>query len=92
VPVDRISTRPREQAIRQKGLFANQNSACKLRNRFTLDILYPAFGVDDASPPDAAASSYKMVRRPGVDVRAHPFQHTAATPGRTAVPRATSWN
>ncbi len=54
VPVDWINTRPREQAIRQKGLFANQNSACKLRNRFTLDILYPAFGVDDVSPPDAA--------------------------------------
>jgi hypothetical protein len=47
VPVDWISTRTREQAIRQKGLFANQNSACKLRNGFTLDVLYSAFGLDD---------------------------------------------
>ena len=53
VPVTWISTRQREHAIRKKGLFANQNSACKLRNRFTLDILYPEFGVDDSSPPDS---------------------------------------
>jgi len=49
VPVDWISTRTREQAIRQKGLFANQNSACKLRNRFTLEVLYQAFGLDEIS-------------------------------------------
>jgi hypothetical protein len=48
VPVDWIKTTTREQAIRQKGLFSNQNSACKLRNRFTLDVLYPAFGLDDS--------------------------------------------
>ena len=48
VPVAWISTRPREEAVRQKGMFANQNSACKLRNRFTLDILYSAFGLDEA--------------------------------------------
>lgn len=52
VPVAWLSTRPREQAIRKKGLFANQNSACKLRNRFTLDILYAEFGVDDSSLAD----------------------------------------
>jgi hypothetical protein len=50
VPVDWISTRTREQAIRQKGLFANQNSACKMRNWFTLDVLYSAFGLDDTDP------------------------------------------
>src|SRR5689334_19925053 len=38
VPVEWIRTRPREQAIRQKGLFANQNSACELRNRSTLEF------------------------------------------------------
>jgi hypothetical protein len=47
VPVDWISTRTRDHAIRQKGLFANQNSACKLRNRFTLEFLYRAFGLDE---------------------------------------------
>ena len=35
VPVAWISTRPREQAIRKKCLFANQNSACKLRNQLS---------------------------------------------------------
>jgi hypothetical protein len=49
VPVDWISTRTREHAIRQKGPFANQNSACKLRNRFTLELLYQAFGLDEIS-------------------------------------------
>jgi hypothetical protein len=29
-------------------MFANQNSACKLRNRFTLDALYSEFGIDEA--------------------------------------------
>jgi PAS domain-containing protein len=48
VPVDWISTRPREHAVHKKGLFANQNSACKLRNRFTLTTLYTEFGLDDA--------------------------------------------
>ena len=52
VPVAWISTRPREKAVRQKGMFANQNSACKLRNRFTLDILYSAFGLDEADARD----------------------------------------
>jgi hypothetical protein len=48
VPVAWISTKPREEAVWKKGMFANQNSACKLRNRFTLDTLYPAFGIDDS--------------------------------------------
>lgn len=38
-------TLPREQAIKEKGLFANQNSACKLRNRFTLERLTERFGL-----------------------------------------------
>ncbi len=53
VPVDWINTRPRGQAVRRKGLFANQNSACKLRNRFTLDTLYSEFGLDDANASEA---------------------------------------
>jgi hypothetical protein len=36
VPVDWIATRAHGQAIGQRGLFTNQNSACKLRNQFTL--------------------------------------------------------
>lgn len=36
----------REQAYRVKGMFANQNTVCKLRNRFTLDRLREHFGVE----------------------------------------------
>ena len=47
VPVRWIKTVPSTQAVWEKGMFANQNSACKLRNRFTLDRLLPAFGLDE---------------------------------------------
>ncbi len=47
VPVEWISTMPKEQALHKKGLFANQNSACKLPNKFTLNTLYAEFGIDD---------------------------------------------
>jgi hypothetical protein len=46
VRVDWIKTLPRDQAIKEKGLFANQNSACKLRNSFTLERLTERFGLD----------------------------------------------
>jgi hypothetical protein len=46
VRVDWKRTHPREQAIREKGLFANQNSACKLRNSFTLERLAERFDLD----------------------------------------------
>jgi hypothetical protein len=46
VPVTWIKTLDRRDAIREKGLFANQNSACKLRNRFTLETLTERFGLD----------------------------------------------
>ncbi len=39
VPVQWIKALQRSEAFWEKGLFANQNSACKLRNRFTLDAL-----------------------------------------------------
>ncbi len=45
VPVEWERTVGRDDAVWQKGYFANQNSACKLRNRFTLDGLYAAFGL-----------------------------------------------
>jgi hypothetical protein len=47
VRVEWIRTLPRERAIREKGLFANQNSACKLRNSFTLERLVERFGLTE---------------------------------------------
>ncbi len=46
VPVDWIETVSRDDAVWEKGFFANQNSACKLRNRFTLDELSRRFKLD----------------------------------------------
>jgi hypothetical protein len=45
VPVTWAQTLPASSAVWEKGMFANQNSACKLRNRFTLERLYLAFGL-----------------------------------------------
>ncbi len=42
VKVHWIKALPREQAIWEKGMFANQNSATAMRNRFTLERLTPA--------------------------------------------------
>jgi hypothetical protein len=49
VPVRWLHHRPRDKAFWKTGMFANQNSATKLRNRFTLDQLAAAFGLDDAA-------------------------------------------
>ena len=38
---------PKAQAYWEKGMFANQNSACKLRQEFTLDRLTRHFNIDD---------------------------------------------
>ncbi|MGP9681082.1 hypothetical protein [Brachybacterium sp. AOP3-A1-3] len=48
VPVRWQTAVPREQAYWTKGMFANQNSACKLRQEFTLERLADHFGVEDA--------------------------------------------
>jgi hypothetical protein len=45
VPVQWIRTVPQTDAYWEKGLFANQNSACKLRQEFTLDRLAEHFDV-----------------------------------------------
>ena len=45
VPVKWFTTVPAEQAYREKGMFANQNSACKLRQQFTLERLAQHFKV-----------------------------------------------
>jgi hypothetical protein len=46
VPVRWFTSKPRTGAYWEKGMFANQNSACKLRQEFTLDRLATHFGVD----------------------------------------------
>lgn len=48
VPVAWQQARPRSQAFKEPGLFANQNSAARLRNKFTLDALVREFDLDDA--------------------------------------------
>ncbi len=45
VKVDWINTKPAEEAVWEKGMFANQNSACKLRNKFTVERLTEIFGL-----------------------------------------------
>lgn len=47
VPIEWIKTVAMDAAIWEKGMFANTNSACKLRSRFTLDRLVPAFGLEE---------------------------------------------
>jgi hypothetical protein len=46
VPVKWLRTVPLEKAFRKKGFFANQNSACKLRDSFTLDELAKHFSIE----------------------------------------------
>lgn len=42
-----IQTVTKDRAIWEKGMFANQNSACKLRDRSTLERLTERFGLDE---------------------------------------------
>ncbi len=42
-----IDTRPQSDAIWETGMFANQNTVCKLRNRFTLDRLAEHFDLEE---------------------------------------------
>mgnify|MGYP001356419167 CR=1 FL=1 len=46
VNIEWSETRDRENPIWDAGMFANQNTVCRLRNRFTLDKLCEAFGVE----------------------------------------------
>lgn len=46
VPVRWFDTRPTGEAVWETGMFANQNSACKLRNRFTLERLRQTFSYE----------------------------------------------
>ncbi len=47
VRVKWIKAVDREEAYWEKGLFANQLTACRLRNQFTIDRLTQHFGLDD---------------------------------------------
>jgi hypothetical protein len=47
VRVDWIKAVPKAEAYWEKGMFANQLAACKLRNRFTLDLLVEHFHLID---------------------------------------------
>lgn len=47
VPVEWIDARPEADAYWEKGMFASQHSACKLRQEFTLERLARHFGIDE---------------------------------------------
>ena len=49
VRVDWINTKPIQEAVWEKGMFANQNSACKLRNKFTVEQLTQIFELNQSS-------------------------------------------
>ncbi len=46
VPVKWIHTVPQERAVWKNGMFANQNTAAKLRQQFTIEQVTSAFGLD----------------------------------------------
>ena len=54
VPVQWTHTVAREDAFRIPGLFANQNSACRLRHRFTVDTVTSFFESDPDRESDSA--------------------------------------
>lgn len=47
LPVDWIRAVPQAQAVRKAGLFANPNTATRLRSQFTIENVIAAFGLDD---------------------------------------------
>lgn len=47
VPIEWTATVPASQAIWKTGMFANQNSACKLSKQFTIETVVAALGVTD---------------------------------------------
>lgn len=54
VPVRWLKARSRDKAFWTAGLFANQNSAAKMRNSFTIDQVTGAFGLPSGVPPSRA--------------------------------------
>jgi hypothetical protein len=47
VGVEWLKTLPRNQAVWEKDMFANQNSACRLTHTFTREVLLDRFQLDD---------------------------------------------
>lgn len=47
VRVEWIKTLPKDKAIWETGMFANQNTVCRLRNRFTLERLLEHFDLEN---------------------------------------------
>lgn len=47
VPIEWVRTRPREEAFWKPGMFANQNTAAKMRNQFTIDQVSEEFNLED---------------------------------------------
>ncbi len=47
IPVLWLESRPKEEAYREKGMFAKQLTACKLRDQFTLDLIAEHFGLNE---------------------------------------------
>jgi len=47
VGIEWIKTLPVSQAIKEPKMFTNQNTVCKLRDRFTLERLAHHFGLSD---------------------------------------------
>lgn len=47
VRVKWLKIRSREEAVWEKGMFAKQHTACKLRNKFTIDRLVELFGITE---------------------------------------------
>ncbi len=45
MPIEWKVTKPREKSCWKPGMFANQNSACKLRSQFTIDEVSRAFDI-----------------------------------------------
>ena len=70
VPIERIRTVPRADAYWEKGLFANQNGACKLNQELTLDRLASSGGRDFISPRTASRRAVDSGGRGGCDVGA----------------------
>jgi hypothetical protein len=85
VAVRWLNQRPREKAFWKTGMFANQNSATKLRNRFTLDQLTAEFGVDEdaaghpSGPPDLASPALAATRDRPICARPAAPRHYRST-------------
>jgi hypothetical protein len=56
VPVNWLKTLPREEAYREKGMFAKQNTVCRLANAFTLERLVRRFELDGEQAEDTTAA------------------------------------